>query len=111
MSMEEFVKMDCYTHLLVPSIFGVSYKNIRASIELLKEYNIDKFITNRFMRRSVKLQRDLIEYMIDNNVDLVVLDNRGVYKLNPMLNASNTVLKTKYGIDVKNLSGKKGVKK
>ena len=51
--MEEFFKMDCYSHLLVPSIFNVSYKNIRASIELLKEYNIDKYITNRFIRRNV----------------------------------------------------------
>ena len=53
--MEEFSNTDHYTHLLVPSIFNVSYKNIRSSIELLKEYNIDKFITNRFMRRNVKL--------------------------------------------------------
>ena len=49
--------------------------------------------------------------MIDNNLDLIVLDNKGSYKLNPILNASNTNLKNKYGIDIKSLSNKKGVKK
>lgn len=109
LSMKEFSNTD-YCHLLVPSIFNVSLKNIRLSIGLLKEYNIDKFITNRFMRRNVNLQRKLIEYMINKNIDLIVVNNKGKYTLNPILNASNTELKTKYGIDVKNLPNK-GVKR
>ena len=102
------LKESDYQHLLSPSIFGLSYKNIVPSIELFEEYKIGKYVTNRCLRRNVELQRTLIEYLIKNGYDLLVEKNDGGYKLNPILNASNTEIKRKYGIDVKEIS-KKGL--
>ncbi len=107
--MEE-LQSDEYSHLLCPSIFNISLKNIVPSIKLLEEYGIGKYITNRCLRRNVELQRNLLDYMVNNNIDLIVEKKDGSYGLNPVINASNTEIKTKYGIDIKNLSTK-GVKK
>ena len=75
-------------------------------IELLKEYGIDGYITNRCLRRKVETQRILLEYMISNEIPLLIQRQNGLYGLNAMLNASNTSLKQQYGIDIKNLKGK-----
>mgnify|MGYP000890392532 FL=1 len=48
-------------------------------IDLFKEYSIDKYITNRYVRRNVNLQRKLIEFMIENNVNLII-DNKSYIK-------------------------------
>ena len=61
LKMEEFFNYK-YIHLLKPGIFGVSINNIKDTINLLKEYNIDKFVTNRCLRQNVNLQRKLIIY-------------------------------------------------
>lgn len=109
LSMEKLQEKD-YNHLLCPSIFNVNPKNIIPSIELLEEFGIGKYITNRCLRRNVNLQRKLIKYLVNNDYDLLTETENGVYKLNPILNASNTDLKKKYGIDIKEIS-KNGVKK
>lgn len=105
LSMKEF-QTDEYKHLLCPSIFNVSFKNIIPTIKLLEEYGIGKYITNRCLRRNVDLQRELLEYMININIDLVVEKSDGSYTLNPIINASNTDARKKYGIDIKNLNVK-----
>ena len=105
LSMEE-LKDDKYKHLLKPSIFNISLKNISSNIELLKEYGIDQYITNVCLRRNVKTQRNLLEYLIENNIDLVVEGQNGSYKLNPIINATNSELKKKYGIDIKEIENR-----
>ena len=104
------LKQDDYSHLLCPSIFNVSLKNIIPSIRLFEEYGIGKYITNRCLRRNVELQRNLLEYLTNENIDLIVEKKDGNYGLNPILNSSNADLKKKYGIDIKNLNAK-GAKK
>ena len=47
--------------------------------------------------------------MVENDISLLVEKNDG-YVLNPILTASNTDIKKKYGIDIKNLPSK-GVRK
>lgn len=98
-----------YKHLLTPSIFQINLKNILPSIELFEEYGIGKYISNRCLRRNVELQRVFLRYLIDHNIELLV-EGKDSYKLNPILNASNSELKAKYGIDIKSLSSK-GAKK
>ena len=100
-----------YVHLLCPGIFNVCYDNIVPSIQLHEEYGIGKYITNRCLRRNVEVQRCLIDYLIKNNIDLLVEKQDGGYKLNSMLSCSNTELKKKYKIDIKaiyNEGNKKG---
>jgi len=95
-----------YSHLLSPAIFNVSLKNIKVTIDLLEEYGIGKYITNRCLRRNVIQLRSLIEYLIENNIDLIIDKPSGGYVLNPILNASTKKLKETYLIDIKNLSSK-----
>ena len=95
----EILQNKEYQYLLTPSIFNVSLTNLYNMIDLFKEYSIDKYITNRCVRRNVNLQRKLIEFMIENNVNLII-DN----KLNPILNASNKALKENYNIDIKKIN-------
>ena len=96
-------KEEKYKHLLIPSIFCASTKNIRDNIELFKEYNIDNYIVNSCLRRNVKQQRVLLEYMIENNIPLFEEKKDGEYRLNTMISATNSVLKKKYGIDIKSI--------
>jgi len=89
-----------YSHLLVPSIFSISIQNIENGIELLKEYNIDQYITNKCLRLKTSFLRNLIEYLIDNNIDLVTQNSKTLeYGLNPILSCEKGQLKKKYNID------------
>lgn len=96
-----------YKQLLCPTIFAINKKNILSNIELLKEYGIDKYITVSFLRKNVDKQRALIDYMISKDIDLIVEDNKGSYKLNPMFNYSSSVLKSRYGINMKEIKNNK----
>lgn len=96
-----------YQQLLCPTIFAINKKNILSNIELLKEYGIDKYITVSFLRKNVDKQRALIDYMISKDIDLIVEDNKGSYKLNPMFNYSSSVLKSRYGINMKEIKNNK----
>ena len=87
----------------MPSIFGVSLKNIRLTLELFEEYDIGQYVTNRCLRRKASLQRILLEYLVDNDIDLVIINKNDEYVLNPIINASKSELMKKYNIDIKNL--------
>ena len=106
----EIFKDERYKHLLVPSIFNVSIKNIIPSIELAEEFNIGPYITNRCLRRNVTYQRALMEYLVEKKIPLVISKQDGKNVLNPILNASNTDLKNKYNIDIKELVEKEAKK-
>ena len=67
------------------------------------EYKIEKYITNRALRRNIKQQKLLFEYIRENNIDFLVKDNKENLKLNPIINISNTELKEKYHIDLKQI--------
>ena len=97
----DILKEKKYAHLLKASIFSVKLEKIQDTIELFKEYNIDSYITIVCIRKNTNVLKNLIEYMVANNIDLVI-DN----KLNPILNASTATLKNKYNIDIKNLDSK-----
>ena len=97
----DILKEEKYAHLLKASIFSVKLEKIQDTIELFKEYNIDSYITIVCIRKNTNVLKNLIEYMVANNIDLVI-DN----KLNPILNASTGTLKNKYNIDIKNLDSK-----
>ena len=62
---------DKYLQLLKPSIFSISTKNIINGIELLKEYGIDKYVTNKCLRFKTEFLKNLIDYLVANNIDLV----------------------------------------
>ena len=93
-----------YQHLLVPSIFATSIKNITDGIALLEKYGISEYITNNCLRKNQEEQESLIKYMLENKLDLIVEDKNGIdMKLSPLLSASNTNLKKKYHIDIKEI--------
>ena len=97
------LKNERYSHLLQPSIFNISIKNIRPTIDLFKEYGIDAYISNRTLRRNVIIQRKLLKYMKEHNIPFVEEDKNGKYKLNKIINSSNTELKNKYYIDLEKI--------
>lgn len=89
-----------YSHLLSPSIFRISIKNIRHTIELFKQYGIDGYVSNRALRRNVRKQAVLLKYLKKQGIHLLKEDKDGNKKLNRIINASNTELKKKYHIDL-----------
>lgn len=90
-----------YLHLLVPSIFSLSIKNIEDGIELLKQYNLDQYVTNKCLRLKTDFLRNLIDYLIANNIELVTFNKRTQqYGLNQILSCEKGQLKKKYNIDV-----------
>jgi len=104
---------DKYKHLLIPSIFAISANNITNSIALLETFKIGQYATNRCLRMKTSDIKNLIEYLIINKIDLIVDDDKGTKKLNPILSISKAELKDRYGIDVNNLysaNNKRGVK-
>ena len=96
----EYFKEDKYLQLLKPSIFSISTKNIINGIELLKEYGIDKYVTNKCLRFKTEFLKNLIDYLLANNIDLVTYNSNGIYGLNPILSSEKAYLKKKYNIDV-----------
>lgn len=88
-------KIPKYQHLLTPGIFVITEKNINDNILLFEEYGITKFIMPNNIRVNASDQRLLIEYMIDNNIPLVV---RG--KLNEILCSTTTKKLATKGINL-----------
>ena len=90
-----------YLQLLVPSIFSISIKNIESGIALLKQYNIDQYVTNKCLRLKTEFLGNLLEYLVANNIDLITFNQRTQqYGLNPILSCEKGQLKKKYNIDV-----------
>lgn len=102
MKMPEW-KDEKYSHLLQPSLFSISSKNIIPTIELFKKHGIDEYISNRALRRNIKKQSLLFEYIKKHNIPLVEEDKQGNKKLSKIINESNNNLKTKYHIDLDKL--------
>lgn len=98
-----FWKDDRYKHLLKPTIFSINSSQIKNNILLLEKYCISSFITINCLRKNTYDLEQLIEFLIEKEIELVVDDKKGGKKLTPILSASNKVLKEKYGIDIKNI--------
>ena len=93
-----------YLQLLKPSIFALATKNIEKGIELLKEYGIDQYVTINCLRKNPKFLKNLIEYLISNNIDLIAINPKTLeYGLNPILSCEKGKLKKKYNIDVEKI--------
>ena len=72
-----------YEKLLTSTIFVIKTNNILEVIKILEEYGIEDYITTNALRKNPIELRKLLEYLIKNNINLVV-DN----KLNKMINAT-----------------------
>ena len=94
-------KDNKYLQLLVPSIFSISINNIEKGITLLKQYNIDQYVTNKCLRLKTEFLGNLLEYLVANDIDLITFNQRTQqYGLNPILSCEKGQLKKKYNIDV-----------
>ena len=82
-----------------------SDKYIDKFCKLFEEYNISEYIITNSLRKNQREQRKLIEYMMTNNISLIVEKN-GEGILNPILNTNTSKLKEKYGIDIKKIQNK-----
>lgn len=90
-----------YLQLLVPSIFSISINNIVNGIEILKEYGIDNYVTNKCLRHKTDFLRNLLEFLVSNNIELVTHNQRTQQQgLNPILSCEKGQLKKKFNIDV-----------
>ena len=85
-----------FQRLLTPTIFAIKSSNILENVKVFEEYGIEDYITNSSIRRSPIELKMLLDYLVENNISLVV-DN----KLNKIVNATKKQLKEKYGIDMK----------
>ena len=91
-----------YKSLLTPTIFAIRTTNILECINIFEEYSIEDYITTNSIRKNPIELRMLLDYLIENNISLVV-DN----KLNKIINATKKQLKEKYGIDMKYIMERK----
>ena len=94
-------KENKYLQLLVPSIFSISINNIENGIMLLKQYNIDQYVTNKCLRLKTEFLDNLLEYLVTNDISLITFNQRTQqYGLNPILSCEKGQLKKKFNIDV-----------
>ena len=90
-----------YKKLLSSTIVARSkqmLKRLPILFEMAEEYQIENYINTSFLLLSPSQNYALINYLIDNNLPLVI-DN----KLNTIFGKYSNVLKKKYGIDIKEL--------
>ena len=73
-------------------------KKVSILIALAEEYQIDNYLNTSFFILSPSQNYALINYLIDNNLPLVIGE-----KLNPIFGKQPGVLKKRYNIDVKEL--------
>ena len=73
-------------------------KKVSILIALAEEYQIDNYLNTSFFILSPSQNYALINYLIDNNLPLVIDE-----KLNPIFGKQPGVLKKRYNIDVKEL--------
>ena len=65
---------------------------------MAEDYDIDNYLNVSFLRKSPSQNYALINYLIDNDMPLVI-----DYKLNSIFSYQPVVLKKKYNIDIKQL--------
>lgn len=90
-----------FKHLLTSSIIAKSklmIEKIPKLIRLSEEHNIDKYLTQSFLLKSISQNYALIIYLENNNIPLVINE-----KLNPVFNYQPGALKKNYNIDIKEL--------
>lgn len=87
-----------FKHLLSKSIWNKNIKKIEKVVETMIKLSLEDYITIKCLNLSPIQIRALYKYLINNKID-VILDN----KLNPIFNASPTVLLYRYGINLKQL--------
>ena len=90
-----------FKKLLTPSVLANSrsmLKKLPILIKLSEKYCIDKYLNLSFLKLSLSQSFALINYLNDNNIPLVVDD-----KLNSVFSYCPGVLKSKFGIDLKEL--------
>ena len=95
---------DRFKNLLTPSIVSNSrsmLKKLHISIKIAEKYHIDEYLNSNFLKLSPSQSFALINYLLDNNMPLVVGD-----KLNLVFSYCTSVLKPKFGIDLKELMRK-----
>ena len=85
-----------YESLLTPTIFVIKSSNILENIKIFEEYGIEDYITTNAIRKNPIELRKLLEYLVQNNVSLVI-DN----KLNKIISSTKKEMKEKYEIDIK----------
>ena len=91
-----------YEKLLTPTVFAIKASNILSNIQIFEEYSIEDYITTNSLRKNPIELRNLLKYLVDNNIDLVV-----DYKLNKIITATKKQMKEKYGIDMNMIMEKK----
>lgn len=91
-----------YKKLLTPTVFAIKTSNILSNIQIFEEYSIEDYITTNSLRKNPIELRNLLKYLVDNNIDLVV-----DYKLNKIITATKKQMKEKYGIDMNMIMEKK----
>ena len=93
-----------YLQLLVPSIFSITIKNIEDGIAVLREYGIDKYVTNKCLRFRTDFLRNLLKYLVENGIDLITFNQvTQQYGLSQILSCEKGQLMKKYGIDIKTI--------
>ena len=93
-----------FKNLLSSTIVANSKKmiiKIPILIEMAEYYGIDEFLSSSFFVKSPSQNFALINYLKDTNYKLII-DG----KLNPLFQKPITILKQKYGIDIKELMTK-----
>ena len=91
-----------YEKLLTPTVFAIKASNILSNIQIFEEYSIEDYITTNSLRKNPIELSNLLKYLVDNNIDLVV-----DYKLNKIITATKKQMKEKYGIDMNMIMEKK----
>lgn len=92
-------KKEIYKKLLTSTIWSISPQRISAAIEKYEELELETYIKTNDLRKSPLQIQTIYDYLIDNHLNVVVED-----KLNPIFRVTPSVLKKKYGIDLKNLT-------
>ncbi len=94
-------KDEKYRRLLTSSVLANSksiIKKLPVLFKMAEDYDIDNYLNVSFLRKSPSQNYALINYLIDNDMPLVI-----DYKLNSIFSYQPVVLKKKYNIDIKQL--------
>lgn len=95
-----------YKKLLTCSIVAkskVMIEKLPILFKMAEEYDIDEYLTTNYLLHSPSQNYALINYLIDNEMPLIIFNAKKEGKLNPIFNKAPGVLKNKYNIDIKEL--------
>ena len=95
---------DRFKRLLTPLIVansGSMLKKLPVELKIAEKYHIDEYLNSKFLILSPSQNYALINYLLDNNMPLVVNE-----KLSSIFNFNPGALKLKFGIDLKELMRK-----